>query len=144
MGGMGMLLSGLASASAQQDVYAEIKTVIYAYGKAMNASNVEGVVNLFDENGVFMPSGLPTATGAQAIRAAYRHEFEVIDLDVHIVIDEVQNEGDLAYVRSRSLGQLTMLANGEKRSTENYRAFFVLKKRHNTWKISRFMFNFAK
>ncbi|NOY73982.1 MAG: SgcJ/EcaC family oxidoreductase [Gammaproteobacteria bacterium] len=140
---VGLLSAGLAVASTQRDISNEIKTVIYAYGKAMNESDVEAVVKLYAEDGIFIPSGLPTAVGRKEIREAYKHEFDTIDLDVNIAIDEVQHEGNMAYARSRSLGQLTVLANGEKKSTEHYRAFFVLKKIRNDWKISRFTFNFS-
>lgn len=138
------LFGSLAAASSQKDISKEIETIIYAYGKAMNESDVEEVVRLYTKDGVFMPSGLPTAIGKSAIRDAYKHEFEVIDLDMNINIDEIDYNDNIAYVRSRSLGHLTLLANGEKKSTESYRAFFVLKKVQDEWKISRFMFNFSK
>jgi len=121
----------------------EIEMLIHAYGKAMNASDVDAVMKLFAKDGVFMPSKQPTASGRDAIKKAYAHEFEKIDLDVKIVIDEVYQDGKLAYVRSRSLGQLTLLATKEQKSTEKYRAFFVLTKINAHWKIKRFMFNFS-
>ncbi|MBL1277885.1 MAG: SgcJ/EcaC family oxidoreductase [Ectothiorhodospiraceae bacterium] len=121
-----------------------IRGVILAYGKAMNASDTNSVVALYAHDGVFMPSKEPTATGLEQIRAAYAHEFKVIDLDVKIVFDEVLRDGDIAYVRSRSEGQLTLLATGKVVPTEAYRAFFVLKKIDRKWKIARFMFNFSR
>jgi len=121
----------------------EIEKLIHAYGKAMNASDVDAVMALFDKDGLFMPSGHPTASGWDAIKKAYEHEFKKIDLDVKIAIDEIYQDGKLAYVRSRSLGQLTLLATKEQKSTEKYRAFFVLTKSAGHWKIKRFMFNFS-
>ncbi|MCF6324672.1 MAG: DUF4440 domain-containing protein [Gammaproteobacteria bacterium] len=99
---LGFLFSNLAVASLQQDISKEIKAVIYAYGKAMNASNVDEVVRLYAKDGLFMPSGLPTAVGENEIRDAYKHEFEVIDLDVNMDIDEIAYDGNIAYVSKRS------------------------------------------
>jgi len=120
-----------------------IEKVIYAYGKAMNASDLDAVMALYAKDSVFMPSKQPTSVGWNAVKKAYKHEFEVIDLNVKIVIDEVFQENNLAYVRSRSLGHLTLLATQKKKTTERYRAFFVLKKIDNDWKIARFLFNFS-
>jgi len=121
----------------------EIKEVIKAYGKAMNESNVNAVLSLYAKDGVFMPSELPTAIGNKQIKEAYEHEFNTIDLDVVVVFDEVIQEGDYAFVRTRSNGQIKILAKDLTLSTETYRAFFVLQKIKDRWKISRFMFNFT-
>ncbi len=91
-----------------------------------------------------MPAREPTAAGLTQIRAAYEHEFKTIDLDVNIVFDEVVQDGNLAFARTRSEGQLKILATGKTVSTESYRAFFVLKKINNEWKIARFLFNFTR
>ncbi|NOX92216.1 MAG: DUF4440 domain-containing protein [Gammaproteobacteria bacterium] len=137
-----------AQASVQTNTHAtemqHIKEVILAYGKAMNASNVDDVLSLYAKDAVFMPAKEPTATGQAQIKAAYEHEFKTIDLDVNIVFDEVVQNGNLAFARTRSEGQLKILATGKVVSTESYRAFFVLKKIDNEWKIARFLFNFTQ
>jgi len=145
-----MILSTMAYAQsdAQTNNHAtemqRIKEVILAYGKAINAASVDGVLSLYAKDAVFMPAKEPTATGQAQIRAAYEHEFKTIDLDVNIVFDEVVQNGNLAFVRTRSEGQLKVLATGKMVSTESYRAFFVLKKINNEWKIARFLFNFTR
>ncbi|HHI92603.1 MAG TPA: SgcJ/EcaC family oxidoreductase [Gammaproteobacteria bacterium] len=121
-----------------------IKEVILAYGRAMNASDVDGVLSLYTKDAVFMPARKPTATGLTQIKAAYEHEFKIIDLDVNIVFDEVVQNGNMAFARTRSEGQLNILETGKVVSTESYRAFFVLEKNDNTWKITRFLFNFTR
>jgi len=137
---IGVLLC--ASSSVYANERAAIEQVIRTYGEAMNQSNVEQVVALFTEDGVFMPSDQETASGHDQIRKAYEHEFHLIDLNVEVIIDEIYHQNDLAYVRSRSKGTLKILAKDISVSTEKYRAFFVLKKRKGKWKIAHFMFNF--
>lgn len=126
------------------DDRSKIKQLIMAYGKAMNGSNVQEVVALFTEDGVFMPAKEATAMGLKQIKAAFEHEFKTIDLDVSIVFDEIMVQGDFAVVRSRSDGKIHLLGPNKTVSTEAYRAFFVLKKVKNQWKIARFMFNFTR
>ncbi|MFV2058097.1 MAG: SgcJ/EcaC family oxidoreductase [Thiohalomonadales bacterium] len=142
-----MVLSLLTSAPAfsQSKDEAAIRALIERYGKAMNASDVDAVVPLFSKDAVFMPSGGHTAVGSAAIRAAYEHEFKVIDLDVKIVFDEILQNGNMAAVRTRSKGSLKLLLKGNKVvPTDAYRAFFVLQKQEDKWLIARFMFNFNK
>ena len=122
----------------------EIVRLIDAYGHAMSASDVDAVMALYTSDSVFMPSGLPTAMGWQAVKKAYEHEFQIIDLDVKAIVDEIVVSSDIAYARTRSAGHLTVLATKEKKSTESYRAFFIFRKEEGKWKIARFMFNFAK
>jgi len=121
----------------------EIDQLIKAYGQAMSASDTASVMKLFADDGVFMPSGLPTTEGWQAVKKAYLHEFEIIDLDVKAITDEVFVGNNIAYARTRSKGLLTILASKEVKVTDNYRALFVFKKEKDMWKISNFMFNFT-
>jgi len=139
------LIINLLSCSAvlaQSDDKKAVRTLIENYGKAMNASNVDDVLTLFARDAVFMPYGHPTAIGQQEIRSAFEQEFKSIDLDVKIVFDEILVDGSLAVVRSRSDGTLKILPKGKTITTESYRAFFVLQKHKNEWRIARFMFNF--
>ncbi len=131
------------AASMQDEETKQIAQVIQSYGKAMHNSNIEGVMTLFAEDAIFIPSGHATAIGKKAIKVAYEAELSKIDLDVSVKIDEIFYHGNLAYARSRSLGQLTILATGKKKSTKDYRAFFILRKIDSEWKITRFKFNFA-
>jgi len=131
------------SAGLQDENTKQIAHIIQSYGKAMNDSNIEGIMTLFSEDAIFIPSGHATAIGKKAVKAAYESELASIDLDITVEIDEIFYQGDLAYARSRSLGQLTIRATGKKKSTKDYRAFFILRKINTEWKITRFLFNFA-
>ena len=122
----------------------DISQLIDAYGQAMSTSDIGAVMRLYTINSIFMPAGLPTAVGWHAVKKAYEQEFQTIDLDVKDIVDEIVIGSNMAYARTRAVGHLIVLATNEKKNTENYRAFFTLKKQHGEWKISRFMFNFAK
>ncbi len=139
-----MLFIISACAYARTDDRQQIEALIRSYEKAMNEGDAEQVISLYAKNGVFMPSGHLTAVGKKAIKIAYDQEFNAINLDVEIVIDEVTQHGDFAFVRSRSKGSLTILEGNKTVSTDSYRAFLVLQKITGDWKIARFMFNFTE
>ncbi len=141
-----MIICGnaMANENVKSSDIVQIHHVIDRYTEAMNTSNVDKVVELYDERGIFMPNKLPTAIGLNQIRKAYFDEFKHIDLDITVRVDEIVQDASIAYVRTRSDGVLTKLPSQEKISTESYRAFYTLKKRNGEWKIASFMFNFTQ
>ena len=117
-----------------------IEATLLQYEKALSDSDVKGVLELYASDGVFMPSGAPSAVGTEEIRAAYEHVFATIRLDIKFTIDEIVQSGDYAFARTISRGQVTVLAEGVTAPEEN-RELFVLQKRDGAWKIARYMFN---
>ena len=117
-----------------------IEATLKKYEAALNASDVAGVVALYAEDGVFMPTEAPTAAGKEQIRAAYEHVFGTIKLAIVFSIDEIVQRGDFAFARTLSKGKVTVLAKGVTVPEEN-RELFVLKKTGDSWKIARYMFN---
>ena len=57
------------------------------------------------------------------------------------VLDEVVVEGNLAIVRTSSLGDLKILENGAAIKGATHRELFVMKKINSEWKIASYMFN---
>ena len=117
-----------------------IEATLRNYEAVLNASDVDGVLALYAEDGVFMPTEAPTAAGKEQVRAAYEHVFGTIKLDIAFSIDEIVQSGDFAFARTLSRGEVTVLAEGVTLPEEN-RELFVLKKTGDDWKIARYMFN---
>ncbi len=117
-----------------------IEATLKQYEAALNASDVDGVLALYTENGVFMPTEAPTAVGHDQVRATYEHVFGMIKLNIAFSIDEIVQHGDFAFARTVSRGEVTVLAEGVTLPEEN-RELFVLKKTGDDWKIARYMFN---
>jgi len=118
----------------------DIKAVIKAYEKALNASDVDDVIKNYSDDGVFMPSGKPTAVGRKNVVTAYQRVFKVLDLDVAFHIDEIIRRGDLAFVRTTSDGRIKIL-DKKITITNSSRELFVMKRIDGNWKIYRYMFN---
>ena len=120
-----------------------IEALLFAYRDALNASDVSSVLSLYTEDGVFMPSGAPTALGAEQVKGTYEFVFGNIQLSIEFNIDEIVINGEYAYARTTSKGSTLILATGETVPEES-RELFVLQKEKGSWKIDRYMFNKMK
>ncbi len=117
-----------------------IEATLLQYEKTLNESDVKGILELYAPDGVFMPSGAPSAIGTEKIGAAYEYVFTTIKLDIKFSIDEVVQSGDFAFARTVSRGTVSVLADDVTAPEEN-RELFVLQKLDGEWKITRYMFN---
>jgi uncharacterized protein (TIGR02246 family) len=129
-----------ASADQNQAERKQIKHLLNSYQQALNSSDTASVVPLYTDDGVFMPSKKPSAVGKKQVKKAYEHVFQMLDLNVEFHIDEIEQFGGIAFVRTTSDGKIKIL---EKNIVinNNSRELFVLKRVNNKWKIYRYMFN---
>ena len=141
-----LLMAAIISMSACQTKSSEnqeIKNLLFTYRDALNASDVSKVLPLYTEDGIFMPSGAPTAIGTEQIKGTYEFVFSNINLSIEFYIDEITVTGEYAFARTTSKGTTLIHATGETVPEEN-RELFVLQKENGSWKIDRYMFNKMK
>jgi uncharacterized protein (TIGR02246 family) len=118
----------------------QIRALLSTYEQALNNSDAALAASCYTPDGIFMPTTLPTAAGAD-IEGAYRQIFDAIRLDVTFTIDELEITSDhTAFALTRSTGTQTVLASGN-RSDESNREIFVFRRTDNGWKFARYMFN---
>lgn len=118
----------------------EIQDVLAAYEMALNASDVDAVLDVFTADGVFMAPNNPSAVGADALRVAYSGIFQTITFDTELHVDEVtQIAPDWAVVRTHSAGSVTVTAIGQRVPDANHE-LFVFRKEDGRWKIARYAF----
>ncbi len=122
---------------------AAIKDLLFKYRDALNASSVDQLIPLYTTDGVFMPTGFPTAVGTEQVKGAYTGVFSMIKLNIEFFIDEIHVDGDHAFARTTSRGTTLIHATGENVPEEN-RELFVLERENGAWKIARYMFNKMK
>lgn len=120
-----------------------VEKLLFSYRDALNTSNVNKVLPLYTNDGVFMPSNAPSAIGQEQVKASYEFVFSQIQLNIEFFIDEIVVNGDYAFARTTSKGTTLIHANGQTVAEEN-RELFVLQKTNGQWKISRYMFNKMK
>ena len=119
-----------------------VADVLAKYQDALNESDVEAVMPLYTEDGVFMPPYSQSAVGAEAVRKAYTAVFKAITLSVTFKIAEIVEMAPAwVFARTNSGGTATDHATGAK-STEGNQELFILKKSINgVWKIARYSFS---
>ncbi len=136
-----LILGSLSGAHATDLDKAQIEAVLKGYERVLNASDVDGVVRLYTEDGVFMAQHNPSAVGIQQVEAAYTGVFQAIDLNVEFDIVEVELiADDWAFARTNSSGTTTINATGDK-IPEGNQELFVLRKIDGDWKIARYAFS---
>lgn len=127
-----------------QTAKAEIEKSLGIYFDALNKSNVNQAVGQYTADGVFMPTGFPTASGTSELTTAYENVFKAIQLNVTFTTEEIVLCDDkVAFVRTQSNGTQLIHANGQKTEELN-REFFLMRNENGIWKIARYMFNQPK
>jgi len=120
---------------------AEIEAVLKSYERALDASDVAGVVRLYTDDAVVLAPGTPSAVGIDAVRAAYTGIFQAIDIDLTFETAEVKIVSpNWAFLRSTSHGVATILATGAQIPSSN-QELFVLQKVQGHWKLARYSFS---
>ena len=117
-----------------------IESLLHAYGAALNAASVPQVLALYTPDGVFMPTGAPSASGPEQVRQSCEGIFQNIRLHIQLHILEIVVSGDYAFASTTSAGTTLIHATGQTVAEEN-RELFVLQRRAGEWKIARYMFN---
>jgi uncharacterized protein (TIGR02246 family) len=118
----------------------EIRALLSTYEMSLNTSDAVLAASCYAADGVFMPTTLPTVSGA-AMEGAYRQIFDTIRLDVSFTIDELVVASEtLAYALTRSNGNQTVTASGTQ-TAESNREVFIFGGGDGAWKIARYLFN---
>ena len=134
------LLLGVSSGAHAADSD-DIEALLKGYESVLNASDVDGILELYTEDGVFMAPNNPSAVGIQQVEAAYTGAFQAIDLNVEFDIVEIEViSDDWAFARTNSAGTITINATGDK-IPEGNQELFVLRKVDGDWRIARYGFS---
>ena len=120
-----------------------IEKLIFAYQDALNASDVNKVVELYTKNGVLMANSAPTAEGAEQIKGTYQYVFDNFSYTLQFSIIEIVVNGNTAFARSTSKGSFVIKSSGQTVPDEN-RELYVFEKVGGNWKIARYMYNKTK
>lgn len=119
----------------------DIEKALRRYEAALNSANVDAVLGMFTDDGVFMAPNRPATTGKTAIRAAYESIFQVIAFDTTLTIEEVVPvAADWAFARTSSNGSVTVKANAQKVHDANHELFVLQRGGDDAWRIARYSF----
>lgn len=119
----------------------QIRDLLATYERSLNTGDADLAASCYTDDGVFMPTTLPSVTGAD-MADGYRRIFEAIRLDVAFTVDDlVVTSDETAHALTRSMGTQTVLATGDATAESNREIFLFQRTDPDGWKISRYMFN---
>ncbi|MBL7994369.1 SgcJ/EcaC family oxidoreductase [bacterium] len=121
----------------------QIERLLAEYKNSLNTSDAALAQSLYAKDGVFMPTGAPSAIGSENILKSYQFIFSQIQLNIEFYIDEIVVDEDIAFATTSSKGTTLIHASGQTVPEEN-RELFVFEKIDGAWKIARYMFNKTK
>ncbi|HHA3833462.1 TPA: SgcJ/EcaC family oxidoreductase [Pseudomonas aeruginosa] len=116
-----------------------IQSILQSYETALNANDIDAILDLYGEAPVFMPQHAPALVGREAVRAGYQQVFASIKLQIRFDIHEVEVIGDWAWARTSSAGRTRLLAE-DVEIAEGNNELFVFRREHDHWKIHRYLF----
>lgn len=119
----------------------QIRDLLVTYERSLNTGDADLAASCYAADGVFIPTTLPTVTGAD-MADGYRRIFDALRLDVTFTIDElVVTSDETAHALTRSNGTQTVLSTGDESAESNREIFLFQRTNTDGWKISRYMFN---
>ncbi len=116
-----------------------IQSILQSYETALNANDIDAILDLYGEAPVFMPQHAPALVGREAVRAGYQQVFVSIKLQIRFDIHEVEVIGDWAWACTSSAGRTRLLAE-DVEIAEGNNELFVFRREHGHWKIHRYLF----
>ena len=136
-----VLVDRLAAGDQPMSETEAIATLLGRYAEALNNSDTDAVMRLYNADGVFMAQHFPSSVGAKAVRQAYERVFQEIQLTVKFRIEEVQTiSPEWAFARTSSAGIVRVHGTGESNAEAN-QELFVLRKVEGEWTIARYCFS---
>jgi uncharacterized protein (TIGR02246 family) len=131
------LTAGAADSGAGSSDEGQFEKLLNVYQERLATKNVDGILELYSSDPVFIPEYALPAVGREAVRKAYEWVFATLKLNGHFIVHEAEVIGDTAWVRTNSTGRFTVIATGAEGEVANSE-FFLLKRENGAWKIHRY------
>ena len=110
------------------------------YGGLVMASDAAGYAEQYSEDVLWAPPNAPDQTSKEGIVNAIQGLFDKFSFRVNPQPEEIEVQGDFAYVIGSVDGALTPRAGGDPVPIR-FRVFWLLRKEAGEWKISRQIWN---
>jgi len=121
---------------------AAIRRLLAAYNDALNGGETADVLQLYAEDGVFMPPSMQSAVGKAAVAKAYDLVFRELQFQVKFdVVELVVMAPGWAYARTNSAGTTGHQSTGKTTAEANQELFIFRKGDGGTWQIARYSFS---
>lgn len=140
-------LLAIACGGADENVEADvaaIQALIADVAHANNAGDITGWVELFTDDGIYLPDGRPAVTNAEGLEGFAVSHFSRYRPNIEITAEEVQVLGDWAFARTRVTGTLTPRGNGNPIRLDGKELAILRRGLDGGWKIARLIGNSSR
>jgi uncharacterized protein (TIGR02246 family) len=124
---------------AAEDATTAIENLLNTYQERLANNDIDGILDLYSADPVFIPEFAPPSVGRDSVRKAYEWVFANLKLRGQFAFHDVEVVGDTAWVRTTSTGHFRVVATGAAGDVANSE-LFVLKLDGGAWKIHRYIF----
>ena len=124
---------------AAEDAKTAIENLLNKYQERLSNNDIDGILDLYSANPVFIPEYAPPSVGRDSVRKAYEWVFATLKLRGQFAFHDVEVIGNTAWVRTTSTGHFRVVATGAEGDVANSE-LFVLKLEAGAWKMHRYIF----
>jgi len=119
-----------------------VRSLVMSYLDTINKSDLDGMVNFYAPDAVYMPEYSDPVVGTPGIRNSYRALFEAFTINATITVDEVvQVAPDWIFARCHSSGTMTVNHTGQPGPVVANQELFIFQRTNGSWKIARYSFS---
>jgi uncharacterized protein (TIGR02246 family) len=127
--------------STEADVEA-ITGLLHRNGELISSEDLDGWVDQFTEDAIFMPPDSALVKGREAGRDFARPSYEEFDHDFRVSVDEVQVAGDWAFARWSFVSRPTPTSGGETVERTGKEIWIFKRQPDRSWKCSHIIYNY--
>jgi len=126
------------------DINADVEAIkaLFAHNSSViNSGDLEGWIDQFTEDAIFMPPNSAVLKGKEAGREFARPWYEQLNMEFDLTVDEIEVHGDWAFARWSYSGRYTPKVGGE--TIQEYgKEIWILKRQSDgLWKCSHIIWN---
>ena len=120
-----------------QDDERKIRELIAAWMRATSGGNVPGLLELVDEDVIFLKPGQPPMRGKDSFAEAFQAAIQHFRIEATSEIQEVRTAGDLAYCWSLLRVTMTPFEGGSPMRRKGFTLTVFAKNPEGTWVLAR-------
>jgi uncharacterized protein (TIGR02246 family) len=119
----------------------DIREVVAAYEKGLNASDAAGITKLYTADAVVMAPNNSPAVGQEIIGKVYGGLFQAVKLDIKFEVDEVKTLSD-KWAMARTHSKFTVkVGDAVPQPDANQELFLFQKGDDGKWRIARYSYS---
>jgi uncharacterized protein (TIGR02246 family) len=128
-------------AATQAELEAQVKEAVSAWEEAYQAGDLDRLIEIYADDAVSMPPGVPILEGKAAIEADFRQFFKEFKVERQFSLVDLEMSGDMAVRRGEWTQTFTPKAGGES-VTQVGKCLVVFKRFGDEWKAIMEIWNY--